>query len=232
MAADVAARRDDPGLRTAGAVRDPAEEAERLARITAEIDDAVTALAGLGPAVAVFGSARTPAGEPSYEVARETARQLGQDGHAVITGGGPGLMEAANLGAVQAGATSVGLTIDLPLEEEPNAYLDLRVHLRYFFVRRLMFVRHASAFVVHPGGFGTLDEMFEALALIQNRKIERFPVVLVGRSHWAGLIDWLGDHLAGGGLIDPADLDQLHVVDRPAEAAAAIRSGLRPAPPG
>lgn len=206
-------------------------ERRRIERITAEIETGFSALDGLGPAVSFFGSARTDPEDPAYDATRETARLIGAAGAAVITGGGPGLMEAANLGARQAGATSVGLTIDLPLEEEANDFLDIAVHFRYFFARRLMFVRYASAFVVHPGGFGTLDEMFEALTLIQNRKIERFPVVLFDSSHWGGLLDWLAGDLVAPGLIDPRDLDDLHVVDDPADAAAAVAEALGPLTP-
>ena len=197
-------------------------EVERLARINSEIAAGFNALGGIGPAVSVFGAARLPADDPDYELAFEVARRLGGEGFAIITGGGPGVMEAANKGAQNVGALSVGLNIELPEEQRPNPYLDLSLHFHYFFVRRLMFVRYASAFVVHPGGFGTLDELFEALTLIQTSKIARFPVVLVGSDHWAGLRDWLLDGPGGRSLIDGAHLDLIQVVDDPDEASRAL----------
>ena len=187
------------------------------------------ALHGLGPAVAMFGSARTPPGAAEYEIARSTARLLGEAGYAIITGGGPGIMEAANRGARDAGATSVGLNIELPEEQRPNPYLDVSLHFRYFFARRLMFIRYASAFVVHPGGFGTLDEMFEALTLIQTEKIQRFPVVLLGTEHWRGLLDWLGAR-AVGPFIDRNDLDCIEVVDDAADAVRHVMLNCRSGP--
>ena len=171
-------------------VTDP-HEVQRLERINSEIATGFLALDGLGPAVSIFGSARTPRDHPDYALARDVARHMGEAGFAVITGGGPGIMEAANRGARDAGATSVGLNIELPHEQLPNPYLDISLDFRYFFARRLMFVRYAMAFVVQPGGFGTLDEMFEALTLIQTEKIHRFPVVLVDSSYWRGLLDWM-----------------------------------------
>lgn len=208
-----------PGL----SVEDPAER-ERLERIQAEITAGFVALDGLGPAVSIFGSARTPVGDPAYEVTRTVARRLGEAGFAIITGGGPGMMEAANRGARDAGVTSVGLNIELPHEQKPNDYLDLSLDFRYFFARRLMFVRYACAFVNVPGGFGTLDEMFEALTLIQTEKIERFPVVLVGSDFWAGLLSWMDDQMLGRRMIDPADLDDLYVTDDPGRVVEAISS--------
>jgi uncharacterized protein (TIGR00730 family) len=197
-------------------------EGERLARIHTETQRGFVALDGVGPAVSIFGSARTRPEDPDYELARATARTLGEQGFTVITGGGPGIMEAANRGARDAGALSIGLNIELPHEQHPNRYLDLSLDFRYFFVRRLMFVRYASAFVIHPGGFGTLDEMFEALTLIQTEKIERFPVVLVRDSYWRGMLEWMTEHLLDGGMIDPRDLDDLHVADDPAGVLAGI----------
>jgi len=197
---------------------------ERLARINAEIEDGFEALAQLGPAVSVFGSARTPTDHPEYLLARRTARRLGEAGFAIITGGGPGIMEAANRGARDAGVRSVGLNIELPHEQAANAYIDTHLYFRYFFVRRLMFVRYAEAFVIHPGGFGTLDEMFEALTLIQTEKIARFPVVLVGNTYWTSLLDWMRTHLLGPGRVDPRDLDDLHLTDDPDEVCRIIRA--------
>jgi uncharacterized protein (TIGR00730 family) len=163
--------------------------------------------------VAVFGSARTPEGTPAYELARTVGRALGEAGMSVITGGGPGAMEAANLGAREAGATSVGLTIDLPFEQDHPRYVDIEVDFHYFFARKVMFVRYSSAFVVLPGGYGTLDELFEALTLIQTGKIRYFPVVLVGSEYWCGLVDWLRERMLGAGNIDADDFGLLKVTD-------------------
>lgn len=208
----------------------PAEHPSEVARLTRmhdEIASGFAALAGLGPAVSVFGSARTARDHPSYDLARRMARELGEAGLAVITGGGPGIMEAANRGAREAGAVSVGLNIELPHEEEPNDYLDLSLDFRYFFARRIMFVRYACAFVVHPGGLGTLDEMFEALTLIQTEKIDTFPVALVGTAHWRGLIDWMGDRLSSERLIDESDLTQLLLTD---DIASVVEHVSQPRP--
>lgn len=171
------------------------------------------ALAGRPKAVSVFGSARTPEGSDEYHVAREVGRRLGNAGFAVITGGGPGAMEAANRGARDAGAQSIGLNIDLPFEQDDNKYLDLSLDFHYFFVRKVMFVRYASAFVVLPGGFGTFDELFEALCLIQTGKIHSFPVVLVGTDYWSGLIDWLRRTVETDGKISPGDIDLFTLTD-------------------
>jgi uncharacterized protein (TIGR00730 family) len=202
-------------------------EEERLARIREEVVTGYDALAHLGCAVSVFGSARTPPEHPDYALARATARRLGEAGFAVITGGGPGIMEAANRGAKEAGATSVGLNIDLPFEQAPNPYQDIALRFHYFFTRKIMFVRYASAFVVFPGGFGTLDELFEALLLIQTGKIRHFPVVLLRPSFWAGMTDWLRERLAADGMIAPADLDLLTATDDPDEVLALVRAGAR-----
>jgi uncharacterized protein (TIGR00730 family) len=200
-------------------------EEERLDRIRDELVKGYEALGRLGRAVSVFGSARTPPGHPDYALARETAQRLGEAGFAVITGGGPGIMEAANRGAKEAGATSVGLNIDLPFEQGANAYQDISLRFHYFFTRKVMFVRFASAFVFFPGGFGTLDELFEALLLIQTNKIRHFPVVLVGSSYWAGLTDWLRERLVADGMIAPSDLDLFTVTDDPDEVVARVRAG-------
>ena len=203
------------------------DDPERVRRIAAEISGAFAALRDVGPAVAVFGSARVDIGDARYDLARATAEHLGRAGFAVITGGGPGLMEAANRGARDAGALSVGLNIELPHEQAVNDYVDLAVAFRYFFARKLMFVRYSSAFVVLPGGFGTLDELTEALTLIQTGKIEHFPVVLVGSRYWAPLIGWLGDALVDGGMIADDDLQLLHVTDDPDEVISILAEGLR-----
>jgi len=195
---------------------------QRLDRIRAELERAFTVMSEAGRSVTVFGSARTPPGSPYYELAREVGRTLGARGLTVITGGGPGSMEAANRGARDAGALSVGLNIELPFEQKPNPYLDISLDFHYFFTRKLVFVRYASAFVVTPGGYGTLDELFEALVLVQTHKIRPFPVVLLGSEFWGGLVGWLRDRLAGEGMVAPEDLDLLHVCDDPEEAAALV----------
>jgi len=202
-------------------------EDERLDRIRDELVKGYAALGGVGCAVSVFGSARTATDHPDYALARETARRLGEAGFAVITGGGPGTMEAANRGAKDAGVTSVGLNIDLPFEQGANRYQDIELRFHYFFTRKVMFVRYASAFVVFPGGFGTLDELFEALVLIQTDKIRHFPVVLVRASYWAGLTDWMRERLVADGTIAPSDLDLLTVTDDPDEVVARVRAGAR-----
>ncbi|MEN3280353.1 MAG: hypothetical protein V7607_1493 [Solirubrobacteraceae bacterium] len=200
-------------------------EAERLERIEQELAAGFDALAGIGSGVSFFGSARAAGDHPDYALARATARRLGEAGFAIITGGGPGIMEAANRGAQEAGATSVGLNIELPFEQGANAFQDVSLRFHYFFTRKVMFVRYASAFVVFPGGFGTLDELFEALLLIQTAKIRHFPVVLVRGAFWAGLVDWLGDRLAADALIAPADLDLFATTDDPDEVVALVKRG-------
>lgn len=201
-----------------------ASDAEWVESIAAELARAFAALVGVPRAVAVFGSARACPGTQEYEQAWAVGAALGRAGLAVITGGGPGAMEAANRGAREAGVLSVGLGIELPVEQAMNDFVDLAVPFRHFFVRKIMFVRYASAFVVLPGGFGTLDELFEALTLVQTGKVERFPVVLVGRDHWAGLLGWLGTRLAGQGRLAPSDLALLSVADEPDEVVAAATS--------
>ena len=198
---------------------------ERVRRIAKELATGFKAMEGVTKAVAIFGSARASSEDADYTVARQVAATLGHAGFAVITGGGPGLMEAANRGARDAGAKSIGLNIELPDEQARNEFLDLSLELRYFFVRKLLFVRYASAFIVLPGGFGTLDELFEALTLIQTRKITNFPVVLVGTEHWAGLVEWLRARLLARGRVDPVDLALLHVTDDPYEVCELVTSG-------
>jgi uncharacterized protein (TIGR00730 family) len=202
-------------------------EEERLDRIRDELVTGYDALGKLGRAVSIFGSARTPADHPDWALARATAKRLGEAGFAVITGGGPGIMEAANQGAGEAGATSVGLNIDLPFEQAPNRFQDVELRFHYFFTRKIMFVRFASAFVVFPGGFGTLDELFEALVLIQTDKIRHFPVVLVRAAFWGGMTDWLRERLAADGMIAPRDLDLFTVTDDPDEVVTRVRAGAR-----
>jgi uncharacterized protein (TIGR00730 family) len=207
------------------AVATERSDAERLERIHDELAGGFAKLGGLGCGVSVFGSARTRPDHPDYALARATARKLGEAGFTVITGGGPGIMEAANRGARETGATSVGLNIELPFEQAPNAFQDVSLRFHYFFARKVMFVRYASAFVVFPGGFGTLDELFESLLLIQTGKIRHFPVVLVRAGFWAGMIDWLRDRLAAEAMIAPADLDLFTGTDDPDEVVAIVRHG-------
>ena len=185
------------------------------------------AMRGLGPAVTLFGSARTPAEHPDYALARATARAVGERGVAVITGGGPGTMEAANRGASEAGVRSVGLRIDLPFEQMTNDFVDLPLRFHYFFTRKLMLVRYACAFVVFPGGYGTLDETFECLTLIQTGRADPLPLVLVGSGWWEGLVDWLRERVVGEGKASPADLELVRVSDDPEEVAGIVSEAAR-----
>jgi uncharacterized protein (TIGR00730 family) len=195
--------------------------------MAAELAQGFAALRGLGPAVSVFGSARTLEGSPGHERACELGRRLGAAGLAVITGGGPGAMAGANQGAQEVGARSVGLTIDLAHEQGANRWLDLEVPFHYFFCRKVMFVRYASAFVVLPGGYGTFDELFEAMTLIQTRKVHHFPLVLVGAGYWGGLVDWLRDRVLAEGKVGAADLEMLHLTDDLDEAVARVADAVR-----
>jgi uncharacterized protein (TIGR00730 family) len=190
-------------------------DAQRVLRIQDELRAGFTTLQHIGKAVSFFGSARTPRDHPRYQAARELARTLGHHGFAIITGGGPGIMEAANRGAREAGVPSVGLGIDLPDEQGVNEWVDVELNFHYFFARKVMFVRYASGFVAYPGGFGTLDEMFEAATLRQTEKIRYFPIVLVGSDYWHGLVDWLRDRVLAEGNIGPADVSMLEVCDDP-----------------
>ncbi len=189
------------------------DDAARVERVDEELRMGFAAMAHIGKAVSIFGSARTPAGEPEYRQARDLARRLGDEGFAIITGGGPGIMEAANRGAHDAGVPSVGLGIELPHEQGMNEWVDLPLAFHYFFTRKVMFVRYASAFVVFPGGFGTMDELFEAATLRQTEKIRHFPIVLVDGSYWSGLVEWLREKMLGEGYISPGDTDALAVCD-------------------
>jgi uncharacterized protein (TIGR00730 family) len=195
----------------------------RVLRIQAEFVEGFGALAELGPAVSVFGSARTATDHPNYALAERLGRELARNGYAVITGGGPGAMEAANKGALEAGGTSVGLGIELPFEQGLNDFVDLGVNFRYFFARKTMFVKYAQGFVVLPGGFGTLDELFEAVTLVQTRKVTSFPLVLMGSDFWGGLLEWLRAGPLALGTIGARDIDLLHLTDDPAEAVHVIR---------
>ena len=187
----------------------------RILRIQSEFVEGFGALAELGPAVTLFGSARTDPSDPVYQAARETARLLAQAGLAIITGGGPGMMEAGNRGAKEGGGVSVGLNIELPFEQHINPYVDLPINFHYFFVRKVMFVKYAQAFVIFPGGFGTMDEMFEALVLIQTGKISNFPIIFYDTRYWSGLLEWLRGTMLAQGKIAPPDLDLLTTADSP-----------------
>ncbi len=198
-------------------------EAWRVLRIQAELVDGIEHLARIGTAVTIFGSARLKEDHVYYHEAQHLAGLLADEGIPVITGGGPGIMEAGNRGAYGRGKLSIGLNINLPMEQNPNAYQDIRLSFRYFFIRKFMFVKHALGFVIFPGGFGTLDELFEAITLIQTEKIEHFPVILVGCSYWQGLLDWLEHQVLQLGCIDRHDLKLFHVVDHADEAMSIIR---------
>jgi uncharacterized protein (TIGR00730 family) len=199
----------------------------RVLRIQAEFVEGFGALAETGPAIAVFGSARTPVDHPFYAIGEEAGRKLVEAGFAVITGGGPGAMEAANKGACEAEGVSVGLGIELPREQGMNQWVELGVNFRYFFVRKTMFVKYSQGFVVLPGGFGTFDELFEALTLVQTRKVTWFPIVLVGTAYWSGLLDWLRDQAIGTGTISPEDLDLIQVTDDPDEVVRILVDAAR-----
>jgi uncharacterized protein (TIGR00730 family) len=194
----------------------------RVLRILGEFVAGFDALAEVGAAVTVFGSARTPQSDPMYQAARDLAGRLVGAGFAVITGGGPGIMEAANRGATEAGGVSIGCNIELPLEQGINPYVGVPVNFRYFFCRKTMFLKYSEGFVLFPGGFGTLDELFEALTLIQTRKVHNFPVVLFGASYWGGLVDWVRQRVLAEGKIGPGDLDLLRVTDSTAVACRII----------
>lgn len=192
----------------------------RALRILGEFVDGFDALARVGHCVSVFGSARVAEGDPYYAAAQEVGRRLAEAGFGVITGGGPGIMEAANRGAFEAGGMSIGCNIELPHEQHANEYVTLQIDFRYFFVRKTMFVKYAEGFVVFPGGFGTMDELFEALTLIQTGKTRGFPLVLYGREFWEDLLVWMRKRLVADGLIDLADLELMHIIDSPEEVCA------------
>ncbi len=196
----------------------------RALRILSEFVEGFDALAAVGPAVTIFGSARVTETDPVYDLARTIARRLAESGFAIITGGGPGVMEAANRGCREGGGLSVGCNIELPNEQGLNPYVDLGVEFRYFFARKTMFVKYADAFVILPGGFGTLDELFESLTLIQTGKVRDFPVVLVGSAYWQGLIDWMRDVQVPAGAISEADLALLQVTDDAQEVVRIVRA--------
>lgn len=198
----------------------------RIMRIQAEFVEGFGALAQVGPAISIFGSARTQPDHEYYKLAVDVAEKLVEADYGVITGGGPGIMEAGNRGAKDAQGTSVGLGIELPFEQGLNDWVDLGINFRYFFVRKMMFVKYSMGFVVLPGGFGTLDELFEALTLVQTKKVKGFPVVLVGKKFWGGLVDWIKDTLLAEGMISDGDEILFSVVDTAEEAVEAIQQGV------
>lgn len=200
-----------------------ARESWRMFRIMSEFVDSIDAMTELGPAVSVFGSARVQPGHLYYQQAEEVGRRLVEAGFAVISGGGGGIMEAANKGAAEAGGHSVGLNIELPFEQAPNPYSNLKLEFRYFFVRKVIFVKYSVAYIVMPGGFGTLDELAEALTLIQTHRIRPFPVILMGKDYWGGLVDWIKNTQLANGMIGEGDLDYFTVTDDPAEAVKDIK---------
>jgi uncharacterized protein (TIGR00730 family) len=199
----------------------------RALRILSEFVEGFDALATLGPAITVFGSARVDEDSPVYRTAREIGRRLAEEGYAIITGGGPGVMAAANRGCQEGGGMSVGCNIELPHEQDINPYVDLGVEFRYFFARKTMFVKYADGFVILPGGFGTMDELFEALTLIQTGKIRHFPIILVGSEFFGGLLAWIRSRLLADGMVSEDDLDLIVVTDDPAEVVEIIRRGAR-----
>jgi len=199
----------------------------RALRILSEFVEGFDALATVGPAITVFGSARVAEGSSIYETAREIGRRLAKEGYAIITGGGQGVMEAANRGCQEGGGMSVGCNIELPHEQAVNPYVDLAVEFRYFFARKTMFVKYADGFVILPGGFGTMDELFEALTLIQTGKIRHFPIILVGSDFYGGLLDWIRRRLLVDGMVDEQDMDLIIVTDDPAEVVEIVKRAAR-----
>jgi uncharacterized protein (TIGR00730 family) len=203
------------------------EDSWRVFRIISEFVEGFEELSEVGPAITVFGSARAGRESKDYESARRLGRLFAQHGYAVITGGGPGIMEAANRGAKEAGGLSIGLNIEIPLEQEPNRYVSKLITFRYFFVRKVMLVKYAKAFVVYPGGYGTFDELFEALTLIQTHRIQRFPIVLMRRRYWQGLLEWLDDPVRKTGKISPEDLELFELAEEPEEALEIVQEFYR-----
>ncbi|MEA3222731.1 MAG: TIGR00730 family Rossman fold protein [Thermodesulfobacteriota bacterium] len=202
-------------------------EAWRVFRIMAEFVDGVETLSKLSPAVTIFGSARAKQGDKYYNQAQELATELVKEGFALITGGGPGIMEAANRGAIAAGGKSVGLNIELPLEQQPNLYTNIHINFRYFFIRKVMFIRYAIGYVIFPGGFGTLDELFEALTLIQTDKIRPFPVIMIGRDYWAGLLDWIDGSMLKEDKITQEDRSIIKTADSIEEVVEIIKNSIK-----
>ncbi len=225
---------DDPTMTSDRKLLEPSDRSAflntdtwRALRILAEFVEGFDALANIGPAITVFGSARADQDSPIYGTAREIGRRLAEEGYAIITGGGPGVMEAANRGCQEGGGLSVGCNIELPSEQSPNPYIDLGVEFRYFFARKTMFVKYANGFVIMPGGFGTMDELFEALTLIQTGKIRHFPIVMVGSDFYSGLLEWLRGRLVADGMIAAEDVDLIAVTDDPAEVVEIVKRASR-----
>jgi uncharacterized protein (TIGR00730 family) len=187
---------------------------------------AFTAMSEVGPCVSMFGSARAKPEDESYKIAKETARLLAQNGFGVVSGGGGGIMEAANQGAAEAGGLSIGLNIELPFEQKPNVYSNLKMDFHYFFIRKVIFVKYSQAYVILPGGFGTMDELFEALTLIQTRRIRSFPAFLMGKSYWSGLLEWINDSMLRAGNISQEDLELYNIYDEPEEVVKMIKRTL------
>ena len=200
-----------------------ARESWRMFRIISEFVDAIDEMSHIPKGVSIFGSARVAPDSPEYKMAENMGRKLVEAGFSVITGGGGGVMEAGNKGATEAGGHSVGLNIELPFEQRPNPYANVRLDFRYFFVRKVIFVKYSVAYIVMPGGFGTLDELAEALTLIQTKRIRPFPVILMGSDYWSGLVDWIKSTQLAGGKISPEDLDYFRVMDDPAEVVRLIK---------
>ena len=201
-------------------------ESWRLFKIMGEFVEGVESLHDLGPAVSIFGSARTRPDDRQYEKAQAIAALFVKNGFGVITGGGGGVMEAANKGAAEAGGTSVGLNIRLPFEQKPNPYATIQMEFKYFFIRKVMFIKYAAAYVVMPGGFGTMDELFEVITLVQTRRIRPFPIIMVGTDYWGGLLEWIRSQLLAQSLISPKDMDIIQVLDDPEEIVDAVRKIL------
>lgn len=211
--------------------RSAADEPWRVFRIMAEFVDGFDTLSRLGAAVTVFGSARTPESHHEYQQAVDLGRRLAHEGFAVITGGGPGIMEAANRGAYEAGGTSAGLNIVIPHEQKANPYLNIRLDFDYFFARKVMFVKYAVAMICFPGGYGTLDEMFEAMTLLQTQRTRPSPLILIGKAYWGGLVGWIRDRLLSEGKISPADMDLFYLTDSNEEAISYLLSKYKEAGP-
>jgi uncharacterized protein (TIGR00730 family) len=199
------------------------EDPWRIFRIMAEFVDGFEELKDIGKAVSIFGSSRIKPGHPYYQAAEKTAFLLSKAGYAVITGGGPSIMEAGNKGAEEAAGQSIGLNIDLPFEQKPNPFINHLINFHYFFCRKVCFVKYAKAFVIFPGGYGTLDELSESITLIQTRRMEKFPVILFGSKYWKGLLDWFAGPMLEEGCIDPQDLDIIQMVDKPEDVVKIIK---------
>lgn len=199
------------------------EESWRIFRIMAEFVDSIEDLSRIHNGVTVFGSARVKPGDPYYQMAEKLGKLLVQSGFSVITGGGPGIMEAANKGAAEAGGLSVGMNIKLPFEQKPNPYANLQIDYKYFFIRKVMFVKYAVAYIIMPGGYGTMDEFFEALTLIQTKRVRSFPVIVMGREYWQGLLDWLKCSMLQQNMILPFDIEMIQIIDDPEEVVKHIQ---------